>query len=271
MRAFINCSEPCKAGTFKRFLDRFASCGVSVEKLHVCYAMAENVFGVTQTGIGETARIVPVDADAFARGEVRESAATEKTLQVVSCGRALRGVGVEIVDEGAILPDGRIGEIRLAGDFLFDGYYRLPEQTKAKLREGWYYTADMGFILDGELFVTGRKDDLLIINGRNYYAHEIEAIVNAVPGIIPGRNIAISVDNRATDASVVVILAECQPDVHTTQLRKQILREVQNTLDLAIHSVVSLAPGSLVKTTSGKISRAENRRLYLAGNLQKSP
>lgn len=268
IRAFVNCSEPCKAHTFDRFLERFAPCGVTETSLQVCYAMAENVFGVTQTRLSSVPRVVHAKPDAFAGGEVELAQPGESCVAVLSCGTQIDGVEVRVcAGDGEVLPPGRIGEIRITGRFLFDGYYKLPDKTHERLREGWYRTGDMGFVLDGELFVTGRIDDMLIVNGRNYYAHEIEAIVSAVPSVLPGRNVAIGVEDALTDATVVIVLAECTPGADIAALAQEIRGRVLETLGLAIHSVFPLSPGRLVKTTSGKISRSKNKELYVQGGL----
>lgn len=266
IRAFVNCSEPCKSHTFERFAERFGSCGVSPEKLQVCYAMAENVFAVTQTALLKPARVVRGEADAFSTGLVKIALPGESSVAVLSCGKPVHGVQVLVKDpDGSELEDGRIGEINITSPFVFDGYYKLPEKTAERLRDGWYRTGDMGFLLDGELFVTGRMDDMLIVNGRNYYAHEIEAIVNNVRWVLPGRNVAIGVEDVLTDATAVIVLAECSPDADVAQLGQEIRRRVLETLGLAIHSVFPLAAGQLVKTTSGKISRTKNKELYVQG------
>jgi fatty-acyl-CoA synthase len=242
VRAFVNCSEPCKAATFARFAERFAPCGVRPEMLQVCYAMAENVFAVTQTTLGRAVAVV--EAEGFADG-------------VVSCGSPVDGVELDIRDD----------EICIRGPFLFDGYYKLPEKTREKLRDGWYHSGDLGFVRDGELYVTGRIDDMLIVGGRNHFAHEIEACVNLVPGLLPGRNVAIGVDDPRTDATVVVVLAECADDADRSAVVRAVRAEVLERIGLAVHAVVPLARGEMVKTTSGKVSRAKNRELYLSGKL----
>jgi acyl-CoA synthetase (AMP-forming)/AMP-acid ligase II len=150
---------------------------------------------------------------------------------------------------------------------MFDGYYKLPDKTSERLRDGWYHSGDMGFMHEGELFVTGRMDDMLIVNGRNYYAHEIEAIVNTVAPALPGRNVAIGVHDERTDATVVVVLAECREDADDTAAAAEIKRLILESLGLAVHSVVVLQKGEMVKTTSGKISRSKNKELYMNGTL----
>jgi fatty-acyl-CoA synthase len=265
IRAFVNCSEPCKAQTFERFLDRFAPCGVTAERLQVCYAMAENVFGVTQTALDRPVRVVRLDAEAFARNHAVPAVEGRPAVSVVSCGAPIDGVALKIVHGEREEPPGRIGEIHVSSPFLFAGYHELPELTSRKLQNGWYATGDMGFILDGELYVTGRIDDMIIVNGRNYYSHELEAVVNAVEGVLPGRNIAIGVEDERTDATTVVVLAEIAPAADAARIARDVLHLISETTGLAVHAVVPLARGELVKTTSGKISRNKNKQLFLAG------
>ena len=264
VRAFVNCSEPCKPETFARFLERFKGCGVRAEALQVCYAMAENVFAVTQTVIGRPVRTLELDAIAFFENRVvPKSEPQQAAVALLSCGPPVKGVHLEIrTASGEPAAPGTIGEIHVRSPFLFAGYYKLPEKTREKLRDGWYATADMGFLDGGELFVTGRVDDMLIIAGRNYYAHEIEAVVNGVPCVLPGRNVAIAVEDRLTDAMVVAVLAECADGTEAEALAQHVRKEVLERLGLAVHAVLPLKKGELIKTTSGKISRVKNVELY---------
>lgn len=270
-RAFINCSEPCKVSAFERFRTRFESSGVSPEKLQVCYAMAENVFAVTQTPLERPSRILEVDADAFSLGTAVKATPGAASLSLVSCGFPIAGVAVEIRDENGVrLREGTIGQIFVSGDFLFAGYYKLPQETGRKLKDGWYATGDLGFVDAGELFVTGRMDDMLIVNGRNYYAHEIETIVSGIPPVIPGRTVAIGVENPDSGAVSVAVLAECPPGTDSAVVGEEVRRLVLEKLGLAVHTVAVLEPRTLVKTTSGKISRSKNLEVYLAQTAGKS-
>lgn len=253
MRAFINCSEPCKESTFERFLDRFQKCGVRAEMLQVCYAMAENVFAVTQTPLGSVPHALETGGG---------------TSRVLSCGVPVEGVTVRICDpQGASLADGQIGEIVIKSPFLFSGYYKQPEKTAERLKDGWYWTGDLGFMADGELYVTGRKDDLLLLNGRNYYAHEIEHILNEVEGIVPGRVLALAVDDLRTDSAGLVILAECAQTDDVAITAKRVRTVLAERLGLGLYAFEAVQRGSLIKSTSGKISRSKNRDRYLAGVL----
>ena len=244
MKAFINCSEPCKIATFDRFLARFSGSGVEAGMLQVCYAMAENVFAVTQTSLGELPRTAP-------RPDAPQTTA-------LSCGTPIEGVRVRV-------QGGEVGEIEVSGEFLFDGYYLLPEKTAERMQDGWYRTGDLGFMRDGELYVTGRVDDMLVVNGRNFYAHEIEDIMNEISYVLPGRCVAFGVDNDQSDALAVIVLVECALETDSAQATHAVRQHIFDRIGLMIHSAVALMPGQLVKTTSGKFSREKNRRLYLDG------
>jgi fatty-acyl-CoA synthase len=260
IRAFINCSEPCKPESFELFEHRFADSGIQARQLQVCYAMAENVFAVTQTSLAALPRVIEVDRMAF---EQEGRVVPGEGLRLISCGPAVDGVELRIAgNDSTLLPDDMIGEIVIRSPFLFSGYYRQPEVTARAMRSGWYHTGDLGFRHAGELFVTGRKDDLLIVYGRNYYAHDIEGIVNTVEGLIPGRCVAFAVSGDAIGTNQVILVAETQ-SVENLALVRRIRETVLAECGLALYQVLLKEPGWLVKTTSGKISREANRRRLL--------
>lgn len=270
VKAFINCSEPCKPATFDRFLARFAAVGVQAQQLQVCYAMAETVFAVSQTAVRRSVRRIAVDAGALsAQRRVRPPADDQSALVLLSAGRLIEGISAAIVgDDGRALPMGEVGEIELRGEFLFSGYLNRPEVTAERLHDGAYRTRDLGFVDDGELFVLGRIDDLIIVHGRNYFAHEVEALVNEFSEFKPGRNVAVDVFNEMLGSQEVVVIAELAgpelPDAaHATALRRRVKHAVTEQMGLELRDVRMVAPGWLAKTTSGKISRALNRTKYL--------
>jgi acyl-CoA synthetase (AMP-forming)/AMP-acid ligase II len=265
VRAFINCSEPCKADTMGRFVDRFADAGITSDKVHVCYAMAENVFGVSQTELSHPPARMRLERDAFDRGVVATAHdPSVPVIDIVSCGRPLPGVEVAVRSpDGSEPAAAAIGELAVRSPFLFPGYYRMPEKTAQVLRDGWYSTGDLGFLAGGEVYVTGRVDDMMIVHGRNYYAHEIEATVNTVSGVAPGRCVAIGVDDARSDALAVVVLLEREPDADERMLKRNVKEQVFERTGLGLHSVHIVAAGQLLKTTSGKISRKKNKELYL--------
>ena len=152
-----------------------------------------------------------------------------------------------------------------ASPYLFSGYYGTPSAAE-KFRDGWYMTGDLGFIDAGELFVCGRVDDLLIINGRNIYAHDVEYAINRHTAVKPGRCVAIAPYNRRVGSQSLVLIAEL--DDTGADARRQLMRAAQTVIETAFgataYDVHVTGPGWLVKTTSGKISREANARKYLA-------
>jgi fatty-acyl-CoA synthase len=155
-----------------------------------------------------------------------------------------------------------IGEILIKSPFLFDGYYLQPVETARALRHASYHTADLGFLYEGEIFVTGRQDDLVTVYGRNYYAHDIEAIASTVVGVIRGRCCAFAVASKTTGTNGVILIAETD-SVDDVTLVRRIRETVLGDCGLAINQVLLKEPGFLVKTTSGKMSREANRSRFL--------
>ncbi len=265
MKAFINCSEPCKWNSFELFADAFSSCGVARRQLHTCYAMAEMVFAASQSPLEFPCEPLYVDSRALQDHRVVIcSAQHEDALPLLSSGRMLPGVFVEIVDnEGAKLPTGVVGEIALSADFMFSGYYR--EDTSQYTPTGAYLTRDLGFLHDDLLYVLGRKDDLIITCGKNVYAHAIESDVSLIEGVVPGRVAAFGVDDEALSTQKVAVVAESRLTDSTERklLRRMIVERVHSLYDITPASVRVVEPGWIVKTTSGKISREGNKAKHL--------
>jgi fatty-acyl-CoA synthase len=264
MRAFINCSEPCQAASFARFADRFAVLGVRPEMLQICYAMAETVFAVSQTSLDRPPRVLTVDRRALAEeARVVPPQADQATTVLVSNGKPVGGGLVSIRDQdGRDLPEGHVGEISIAAKFLFSGYYNMPEKTAEKLQGQTYRTSDRGFLVDGEVYVLGRFDDLLILNGRNFHAAEIESLLSGVDGIKPGRNVAFARYNDETGSSELIVVCERADEIPQETVRLRIRKIVFDELGLHPADIALVAPGWLAKTTSGKIARGRNAERY---------
>jgi len=268
MRAFIDCSEPCRAETFDRFAAAFAASGVQPYMLQCCYAMAETVFAVTQTRLDTPVRRIFIRRTAVAAGQrVEVSACPGDGLSpMLSTGKPIAGAAVEVLNsDGARLPEGHVGEIAVRASFLFSGYNHEPERTAARLRDGLYLTNDQGFLHEGELFILGRIDDVIIVNGKNVYAHDVEAVVAAVPGVKAGRGVALGLYDEAVGSEALVVVAEraetvAGPDI---DVRRAISAAVFATIGVKPVDIRLVEPDWLVKTTSGKVSRSENLRKYV--------
>lgn len=265
MRAFIDCSEPCKPETLALFRDRFAACGLGRHALQVSYGMAENVFIATQTDMTADPRVVTADREAYATERtIRDAAPGAPALSFLAVGAPIPGTRIRILgDDGATLGERRVGQIAVASPYLFDGYFRRPRPATLT-DDGWYLTGDLGFTLDGEVFVCGRMDDLLIVNGRNIYAHDVEYLINRETAVKPGRCVAVGPFNPRAGSQALVVIAESEDadEAARQALRRQIRSLVQAGFGVTAHDVRIVAPGWLVKTTSGKISREANLRRY---------
>ena len=273
VRAFINCSEPCKAEAFEVFERRFAPMGLRRDALQICYAMAETVFAVTQTPPGQPVQALVASRQGLLAGRILRPRDEADRVSLMPVGNPLPGARIHVVaDNGRACADGEVGELQIEAPFLFSGYHREPELSAAALNGTRYASGDLGAWHGGRLYITGRKKDLVIVNGKNYYVHDIEAVVNAVPGVKPGRCVAFGLYHPGTGSEVVHVVAESSestgaPDTHA-ELARRIKEAVQAALTLSLQRVRVVQGPWLVKTTSGKISRRENRDKYLMTEAQ---
>lgn len=271
-RAAVNCSEPVQAESHAAFLARYESYGFPSTALTACYAMAENTFAVTQGGIHAPLNIDVVDRQAIMeeRRAHPPTQADAPTQQFVSNGAPIPSCEVRIMDEQRQpLPERHVGEIALKSDSMLTGYYKNPEATQAVMVDDWYFTGDMGYLADGELYITGRKKDLIIVGGKNVYPQDIENLLNDVPGLHPGRATAFGVFNDKLGTEDLAIIAEVNEDINPDdrEATRSILQEIrgrvaQNT-DVTARFVHLVDRKWLLKTSSGKIARSANRDKFL--------
>ena len=268
VRAFVNCSEPVRQGSHEAFLRRFAVHGARAEQLAVSYAMAENVFAATQTPPGRPPRLDTVDRAALEQALAARPVdpGSPSTLVSVSCGPPIDGVEVRVLDEsGVTLPERRVGEMAVRSHCMLTGYYRRPDLDAAVLREGFYLTGDMGYLADGEVYIVGRKKDLIINGGRNLYPQDIEAAINTVPGVHPGRAVAFGVPDEREGTELVAVVAEIGTEDASAQAAiAQAIREaVIEHVGVTATWVRLVNSKWLIKTSSGKIARGANRDRWL--------
>ena len=267
MRAFINCSEPMFAESHRMFAERFRPYGLRESALATCYAMAENTFAVTQGGIEGPVRVDVINRAALA-GEHRAAPHNGDglSMEMLSCGPPIPNCDLLIVDDARKpLPDRHVGEVAVRSDSMLTGYYRREDLTAEVIFEGWYLTGDYGYMADGELYITGRKKDLIIVGGKNIYPQDLEAIANAVPGVYPGRVVAFGViDERlGTEAVVMVVEAQTDDEDERFAIGREVRRRVAQETETALGDVLVVDSRWLLKTSSGKIARGANRDKYL--------
>jgi fatty-acyl-CoA synthase len=273
-RAISNCSEPMLFRSHQLFLDKFKSRGLRPDALATCYAMAENVFAVTQGGVGAPVTVDVISQRGFlTERRARPAAGGEPAMNMLSCGRPIAGTEVKVLDDHrADLPERTLGEIALRSDCMLTEYYHRPDATGSAFHEGWYLTGDLGYIADGEVYVTGRKKDLIIVGGKNVYPQDLEALGSEVAGIHPGRVVAFGVMDEETGTEEVVLVAEMEEEPagggeasgRADELAEEIRRRVSRGSDIVLRSVKVVGRGWLLKTSSGKIARGANRDKYLA-------
>lgn len=263
LRALINCSEPVRAASMQEFREAFAGCGLEPGVLQSSYAMAENVFAVTQSDVHSAPPTsIWADGRQFRSANCIEPVVegTAGAVSFTSSGRPLSNQQIRIVSEsGAVLKSGQVGEIRVMGDCLFDGYYNRPDLTAQAIVDGWYRTGDLGFFFEDELYVVGRKKDLIIVGGENLYPQDIEEIAASHPVVHDGRAIALGVYNPELGTEEIVIVAEVESEEYLTRA-SEIEREIRGRIVAGLGvtpSMIFLKPPKwIVKSTAGKPSRS---------------
>ena len=267
LRAVINCSEPVRWESHIAFHERFNAYGLKLEALQTCYAMAENVFAVTQSRLGSLPVVEEIDREAFMVERVAKSPIEDRpSMKMMSSGQPLENVKVRVLDEnGKDVPERVIGELALHSDCMLTGYYNRPDLTEKAFREGWYLTGDYGHLSNGEVFVSGRKKDMIIVGGKNVYPQDLETLTYEVPGVHAGRSVAFGMFDEAQGTEEVVIIAE--GDSEDTQQQQKIadairLHVTKNSA-IALRYVKVVGPKWIVKTSSGKTARSANREKFL--------
>jgi fatty-acyl-CoA synthase len=278
-RAVINCSEPMYVNSMQAFAERFVPYGLRPSAMATSYAMAENVFGVTQGGIDGPVTVDVVDVlalqgEKYARPAVEGRQARQPLLSVkmLSCGAPIPGTQVRVLSAaGQALGERQVGELAVRSNCMLEGYFHRPDATEKVFVDGWYLTGDYGYMAGGEIYVTGRKKDLIIVGGRNIFPQDIEAAAGEVAGIHPGRVVAFGILNEDLGTEEVGLVAEV--DLSEEDLATEAVRQrIEDAIRLAVNrgTAVSLryirlvGPHWLVKTSSGKIARSANRDKFLS-------
>ena len=292
MRAFINCSEPMVWKSHRMFYERFSKYGLKSSALATSYAMAENVFAVTQGGIHDPVKLDRIDRQAFTQHQTaqpvdkfqnQDDALLDQQVEedpdstyMLSAGQPIQGTSISIRDEtGAELADKVVGEIAIRSDCMLTGYYHRPDLTEKAFSDDWYLTGDLGYRAENQIFITGRKKDLIIVGGKNIYPQDLERLASEVDGVYPGRVVAFGVLNENGGTEDVVIVAETpinksqlahHPEVakKLEDISSEIRKRVTSGSDISLRIVHLVHHNWLIKTSSGKIARSANREKYLA-------
>ncbi|MFQ3646878.1 MAG: AMP-binding protein [Anaerolineae bacterium] len=268
MRAFINCSEPVRADSHALFLERFRPNGLTEAMLQTSYAMAENTFAVTQSALGQPVRIDWVDRAQLQQALYAQPTAPDApdALPQVSCGTPIPNTEVKVLDDsGQPAPERRVGEVYVRSDCMLSGYYQRPDLQPFDA-DGWYQTGDRGYLAEGHVYIVGRSKDLIINAGKNIYPQDVEAAVNEVEGVHAGRAVAFGVPDEREGTELIAVVAEVDTDDPTARqaIQQQIRQRVAGALGVTVTYVSLVEAGWLIKTSSGKISRARNREKWQA-------
>jgi acyl-CoA synthetase (AMP-forming)/AMP-acid ligase II len=267
LRAVINCSEPVRWESHSAFYERFQAYGLKLEALQTSYAMAENVFGVTQSQLGRVPVVEEIDRQAFMTERIAKPPVDSRSsMKMMSSGQPLENVRVKVLDEnGAAVPDRVIGELVLQSDCMLSGYYNRPDLTEKIFRDGWYLTGDYGYISNGEVFVSGRKKDMIIVGGKNIYPQDLEALTYEIPGVHAGRSVAFGMFDEEQGTEEVVVIAEVDSEDAEEQQRiaDAIRSHVTKNSAIALRYVKVVGPKWILKTSSGKTARMANKEKFL--------
>jgi fatty-acyl-CoA synthase len=265
-RYALNGAEPIDVDSMQRFSERFARWGFRPEAMMPVYGLAEAGLAVTFSDAATPPRVGEFDRDRLAVSGVARPGAGRR---LPSVGRPMPGLQLEIRDElDQRVPDGEVGTIMVAGPSITRGYFGNLELTAKLLRGGWLDTGDLGFVQDGELYITGRKKDLIIIRGRNFAPQEIEALAAGAPGLRTGCIVAGGLVVEG-EGEQLVVLAEkdARSDRPDAELAADIGGRVLQGIGLTPRTVDVLRPGTLPRTSSGKLRRAAALQAFAAGTL----
>jgi len=248
LRSLVNCAELVSIESQNKFYSVFSFLGLENKVFRAAYAMAEAVFALTD-GPGDLVSNL-------------------NDVHYSSVGKALNGVEFRIVDDQLnLLTCRQIGEIQVRCPFMFKTYYNNLEKTKNSFDGDWYKTGDLGFFEEDNLFICGRKKDLIISAGINIFPNEIEEIVTESKEVIPGRVCAFGVfDTKLQTEKILVLFETKAPKEEQTKLLIEIRTKIQAVFQCPILEVHCCEPGYLIKSTSGKMARRANKEQWLVSN-----
>ncbi|UPK37608.1 fatty acyl-AMP ligase [Bradyrhizobium sp. 186] len=282
LKIALNGAEPVRADTIAQFIETFAPHGFNPRAMYPAYGMAEATLLISGGGRGGGYVTRSVSRAGLQAHTAEAAPDADDTQIAVGCGRALAGERIAIVEPEncARLPTDRVGEIWVGGANVARAYWRNEEATREGLNveiageDGpWLRTGDLGFLDEnGELFVTGRIKDLIIIRGINHYPQDIECTVQSLDeGLRENCGAAFSVPDESGEETLVIVQEverTARSTIDTAEIKGQIREAVADSHELSARHIALIRPGSLPKTTSGKIQRKLARRLWLDGSFQ---
>jgi fatty-acyl-CoA synthase len=263
-----NGADMIRPDVMQSFVDAFGDAGFKASAFLPSYGLAEATLAVSIMPPGEGINVELVEESELT-GMSGSADRPTRFRAIVNCGKAVKDMTIEVREEdGSVLPDRVIGKIWCTGPSIMTGYFRDEESTAACMQDGWLDTGDMGYLSDGYIFVVGRAKDMIIINGKNHWPQDIEWAVEQLPGFKAGDIAAFSITTvGGEEAPAVLVQCRTSDEAERAKLREQIKDKVRSVTGM--NCVVELVPPrTLPRTSSGKMSRAKARNLYLSGEIQ---
>jgi acyl-CoA synthetase (AMP-forming)/AMP-acid ligase II len=271
VRAWINCSEPVRLRSFREFAEAFAPWGVTMESLQASYAMAENIFAVSQTPLGSQPRTFPRRRLLHRAAQFQENAFDLLDDVYVSSGLILEGMNVRVVNlQGEICADAEPGNIQLRTECLFSGYWTSDGFITESIVDGWYSTGDYGFLAGEDLYVIGRLKDIIIVGGQNIFPEDVELVVNSIDSIYPGRVVAFGINDEQYGTERLAVVAELRGEFDAGKaeaVERRVHQLVLSSIGIAPRYAAVVPERWIVKSTAGKISRRDTRVRFLRERL----
>ncbi|MCC7092109.1 MAG: fatty acyl-AMP ligase [Nitrosomonas sp.] len=260
-------AEMIRPEILRNFAEKFASAGFNEKAFLPCYGLAESTLAVTFSKVGQGCKSIQIDHKTLIdkRMAARLQADGRKQNEFVNCGRPIPGHTVKIVDEdGRQLSEMMVGSVLVQGNSVMTGYFNNSEETHKALKSGnWLDTGDIGFLFEGDLFITGRRTDVIIVNGRNIRAQDIEELAELQPEVRSREASAFGVNDEDGTTTIVLVI-ECR--LTSVAERQSLITRLQQLVYMAfgVNCVVELvAPHTLPRTSSGKLSRFAAKQGYI--------
>lgn len=270
-RIAANGAEKVYPRTLEQFAKKFAPYGLKRSAILPVYGLAESTVALTIPPINRDFRLDHIDRKQFEEEKLAVTS-TDDALTYVSCGVPLEDHQVRIVDDdNNPLAERHVGNLQFRGPSSMQGYYNNPKGTAAVMHDSWIDSGDLAYQAEGEIFITGRRKDLIIKAGRNLYPAELEEIVSAVPGVRQGCVAAFGdIDkDRGTEQLIIVAETREKDKTNRNKIKEDIHDAIATALDIVPDYVILVDPHAVPKTSSGKLQRAACKKMYMDGKLNK--